>query len=116
MAKPKNCIPVGEARQLQNNWDGTQGADIARAQGAEAVRSVTFSIDDLQDYINYVKEETNAQGIRVWFGSYGNDGTKNANKATVFFAPCATKEGDSKNNYEAEPMNFGQSGWPPFVY
>jgi hypothetical protein len=118
MPKPSTCIPVSEAEKLQKKWMDTRAKDIERAQQREEVCAVTFNIDQLQEYINYVKEESANQeiaspAIRVYFAAY-DDAT--SNKATVFLCAAEGVDGNSKTNYNIEPLNKGNGGWPPKAY
>ena len=119
MAKPKNCISVSEAKNLHDNWTNTRAIEANRLVNEETdTRDFTFSLDDLQEYIDYVREESSKQrvanpGIRIYFAAYDelyND------KATVFLAPTTGVEKDSDNNYEIDPFNRGIGGWPPNAY
>lgn len=118
MSKPNNCISVQDAKDLQSNWMATRAVDIERSEGQQDACSVTFSIDDLMDYLEYVKEQSREQriecpGVRVYFAAYNNE---KSDKATVFFCPTDGEDGDSDNNYNIEPYNRGQGGWPPNAY
>ena len=118
MGKPKNCITVTEAKALQNNWNTTRAVEIERATGSKDVCAVTFNIEQLQEFINYVKAESTKQkidnpGIRVYFAAY-ND--KESTKATVFLNATESDDGNSANNYGIDPLNFGGGGWPPNAY
>lgn len=134
MSKPSDCISVKDAKALQANWmsahepadDGTEGED-------EQVCCVTFNIDQLQEYLTYVKEQSQDQGIaspgiRVYFGAYnvpadenapgalGGDDVDDNPRTTVFFCASESDGGESNNNYNIEPLNKGVSGWPPNAY
>ena len=118
MTKPKNCIPVADAKALQKNWNDNQAKDIESKMGSKDVCAVTFNIDQLQQFIDYVKSESTKQsidnpGIRVYFGAYDSE---NDNKATVFLNATESDDGNSDNNYGVDPLNLGDGGWPPKVY
>ncbi len=118
MTKPAKCITVAAARVLQDNWINTRKPEIDRTLGYIDSREVFYSVEELEEFLNYVKEESKKQGIthpgiRIYFGAY-ND-TK-SNKATVFLAPTNGKTKESQNNYSIEPLNMGQNGWPPHNY
>ena len=124
MSKPSDCISVLEAKQLQANWMSTHEPNPSTPGGGapEQVCAVTFNIDQLQEYLTYVKEESAkkgnlAPGIRVYFAAY-NSGTEAevAGSTTVFFCPTANDGGDSENNYDLDALNKGQNGWPPNAY
>ena len=118
MSKPKNCIPVADAKVLQANWNNNQAKDIEKARGTQDVIAVTFNIDQLQQFIDYVKTESATKGIekpgiRVYFASYGKE---DSDRATVFFNGTENDSGDSANNYSIEPLNVGNGGYPPKAY
>lgn len=118
MDKPKNCISVEKARELQNNWISTRAVHVENGQGAVDQREVIFSLAELEEYVAYVKAQSAKQGvtspgIRVYFAAYDND---DSDKATVFLAPAKGTDVDADNNYEIDPFNFGTGGWPPNNY
>ena len=118
MGRPTNCITVTEAKALQKNWNTTRAIDIAKAMGSEDVCSVTFNIDQLQEFIDYVKTESTKQGIsspgiRVYFAAYSN---KKSTKATVFLNATESDDGNAANNYGIDPLNLGNDKWPPKAY
>jgi len=118
MGRPTNCITVTEAKALQNNWNTTRAIDIEKATGSKDVCAVTFNIDQLQEFIDYVKTESAKQGIsspgiRVYFAAYNN---KKSTKATVFLNATESDDGNATNNYGIDPLNLGQNEWPPRAY
>ena len=118
MTKPKNCIPVADAKALQKNWNDNQAKDIERVMGSKDVCAVTFNIDQLQQFIDYVKSESTKQsignpGIRVYFAAY-NDTV--SDKATVFLNATDSDDANSANNYKIDPLNRGNGGFPPNAY
>ncbi len=118
MTKPRNCITVLEAKALQKNWNDNQAKDIEKAMGSKDVCAVTFNIDQLQQFIDYVKSESTKQsidnpGIRIYFAAYNSE---KDNKATVFLNATESDDGNSANNYGIDPLNFGNGEWPPHAY
>jgi hypothetical protein len=118
MAKPAKCISVTEAKQLQDNWKSTRATEIESALGYIDTREFFFSVDELEEYLNYVKSESTKQsipkpGIRIYFAAYDND---SSDKATVFLAPTNGPTKSSANNYNIDPFNKGNAGWPPNNY
>ena len=118
MAKPKNCITVTEAKALQKNWNDTRAVDIEKAMGSKDACAVTFNIDQIQEFIDYVKSKSTRQGIvnpgiRVYFAAYNNAAS---NKATVFLNAAKSDDGNSDNNYNIDPLDMGDNGWPPNTY
>ena len=132
MTKPIKCISVVEAKNLQNKWKETRAQEIEQAQGYEDTREFLYSLDELQEYLNYVKEQSNAQGIdkpgiRIYIGAYPKTSTQKS-YATLFLAPTKdlfhSFEGldeleianKTENNYEIEPFNIVLGGYPPKDY
>lgn len=118
MAKPKNCISVSEARELHTNWTNTRAREIQRLEGFTDTCDFTFSVAELEEYIAYVKELSANQridnpGIRIFFAAYNSEEN---DKATIFLAPTMGTQRDAENNYDIDPLNRNQGGWPPNVY
>jgi len=121
MSKPSDCIPVTEAQTYQANWNTINQPSTPGGLGQQ-VSAVTFNIDQLQEYLDYVKTESANQGIpkpgiRVYFAAYeaGTPAEVGASN-TVFFCPSETDDKNSANNYNIDPLNKGGSGWPPNAY
>ncbi|UBZ06945.1 hypothetical protein LDL76_16500 [Salegentibacter mishustinae] len=128
MKKPKKCISVEEARKEQDEWVKTRGKDIREAEGYEDTREFWYSVDELQEYLDYVREKSKEQGvekpgIRFYLGAYPKTKEKKS-YTTIFLSPTkeamrdtATAQEDSDpNNYEIEPMNLTHGGEPPRNY
>lgn len=129
MERPVKCIPVEEARILQNQWKKTRGKEIERGQGYEDTREFWYSIAELEEYIKYVKKKSEEQGItnpglRIYLGSYPSRAQKKG-LTTIFITPTLPDEGMKSlneneenhiNNYSIDPMNDSNSGWPPKEY
>lgn len=117
MKKPADCISVADAKKLQANWNSTRAVEIERAQGSKDPISFTLNIDQLQEYIDYVKDKTKGDikqaGIRVYFAAYDN---VTSDKATVFLCASEDDSENSANNYAVEPLNKNQGGWPPNAF
>ena len=128
MERPKKCISVEEARKQQDEWVKTRGKEIARGQGYEDTREFWYSLDELQEYLDYVREKSKAQGvekpgIRFYLGAYsGSNGKKGY--STIFLSPTKGTSEDTENfgensdpnNYEIEPLNTVTGGHPPTTY
>jgi len=118
MATPAKCITVVAARALQDNWVATRQPEIDRTLNYQDAREVIYSVEELQEYLNYVKEESVKQGIanpgiRLYFAAYNTDAN---NKATIFLAPTDGIAVGSNNIYTIQPFNHGMAGIPPFNY
>lgn len=128
MEKPKKCISVEEARKEQDQWVRTRGKDIREGEGYEDTREFWYSLDELQEYLDYVREKSKEQGvnkpgIRFFLGAYPTTKEKKG-YSTLFLAPTkealeeteSTDEDSDPNNYEIEPYNTIATGWPPIEY
>jgi len=117
MAKPKKCISVAEAKTLRDNWHSTRAVCIEEERSGKDCSDVSYSVAELEEFLNYVKEESKKQGVsnpgvRIYFGAYDDN---NSDMATVFLAPIKGDDAKS-NNYDIDPFNFGGNGWPPNIY
>lgn len=127
MSRPLKCITVDEARNLQDNWRTTRGRDISNGRGFEDTFEYWYSIDELQEYLDYVREKSREQGvnepgIRIFLGAYNGRGNKKG-YSTVFLAPTMEEKSTNDtevvkqvNNYAIEPMNDSAGGIPPIKY
>lgn len=117
----EKMVPVKIAQELKNNWNNNQAKAIEDKLGFEDVSDFLFKLEDLQEYLDLVKKQSEEQGIknpgvRVFFGAYAE-----SKRATLFLSATEDfNEGDKqeevKNNYEIEPLNTITGGFPPFVY
>lgn len=115
---PDKCITPQQAQTLFDQWETTRGADLKKDLGYTDTCEFNLNIAELREYLDYIEEESNLEGIenpgvRVYFGAYNN--TK-SNKATIFLAPTLNDGIDADNNYKISPMNFNQGGIPPKKY
>lgn len=126
--KPKKCISVIDAKGLQKHWRDSRGKEIKKAQGYEDSCEFWYSVEELEEYLKYVKEKSaeqgiNNPGIRIYFASYPKKENKKS-YSTVFFAPTKEKNSEAlaednelvENNYEIEPLNTVTGGIPPKEY
>ncbi|GAA4272578.1 hypothetical protein U6A24_09490 [Aquimarina gracilis] len=127
--RPEKCISIEEAKDLQKNWCNTRTPEIDRCIGFEDTREFWWSVEELMDYLKYVKRKSRKMGIddpgiRLYFGAYPSEKCKmKRGYATAFLAPTGApagelgKDGDSApNNYNVPPFNGGSSGIPPTDY
>ena len=127
MERPTKCITVKKAKEMQDNWVNSRAIAIEGALGYEDTREFVFSISELQEYLDYVREKSREQGInnpgiRIYLASYpSTDGDKSL--STVFLSPTKggsfafnTEDGEDDNNYDIDPLNDANSGMPPKDY
>lgn len=127
MEKPAKCITVEKARELQKEWKNTRGRAIENSQRYEDTWEFFYTVDELQEYLEFVKEKSLEQGvekpgIRIYFGAYPNGGPKRS-YSTVFLSPTIGASGSLEaaedfelNNYTIEPLNSVTGGYPPKEY
>lgn len=118
MKEPRNCIPVSEAEQMQKKWMETRDVFIKDAMGATDANNVTFSLSDLEAFLEYAKNKSNTEGIenpgiRVYFAA---NGTGERSKATVFLSATCGSESTDDDNKSIMPFNRGNNGFPPRIY
>jgi len=127
--KPKKCISVEEAKELQKVWCDTRTPEIDKCMGFEDAREFWWDLEELMNYLKYVRKKSRKMGIdnpgvRLYLGAYPAEKCKmERGYATAFFAPTGApagelgKGGDSAaNNYLIVPFNRGGSGKPPHVF
>ncbi len=128
MKRPVKCVTVEKARELQKEWKISRGKEIERGQKYEDTREFFYSVDELQEYLDYVRAKTEEQGlkdpgIRIYLGAYPKS-AKEKSYSTIFFVPTSrklsvsenTEEETDENNYDIDPLNHGSGGIPPTSY
>ncbi len=127
--RPEKCISVEEAKELQDTWCCTRTPEIDKCIGFEDAREFWWSVEELREYLKYVKKQSKKMGIddpgiRLYFGAYPAEKCKSKRGyATAFFAPTGAPAGgqgkgpdSAPNNYKIAPYNRGGNGNPPFEY
>ena len=135
---PKDTITCNYAKKLSENWEKNNDIEMKSKENANGkkkkMRSVWWSLEEVNEYLAFAKEESTAlgytmTGIRVYLGNYG-DTKKGPNKKqrnTMFIVPTGPKnvsKGSSLNislqsrrrgDIPAPPLNDGtggESGYP----
>ncbi len=136
--EPKQLITNEEARELNNNYNRTRHRLISSTIKKEDANAIWYSLEELENYIHYIKKEGknkgyNVDGIRFYLGAYSNDPQKyndKANMTTIFLTPTGKKVDVQKGSVlnlpammqtqelnpdieEIQPMNYGNMGPPP---
>jgi len=118
MSVPSKCISVEQARALRDKWLSTRQPAIDAALGYQDQNALFFSVEELQQFLDYVRHESTRQnianpGIRIFFAAYSGE---ESNLATVFLAPTDGPTITSNNNYHIRPLNHTTNGMPPTIY
>ncbi|PIF34564.1 hypothetical protein CLU81_5221 [Flavobacterium sp. 9] len=134
-AKPSQLITKEFAKQLNQNYNKTRAGLAAKAAKKEDANAIWYSLEELENYIHYIKTQGledgyTVDGIRFYFGVYPND-EKHGEKAgltTLFLVPTGKKtvtsiakvqsfalvqEQTSSDVETLSPMNYGNIGRPP---
>lgn len=135
---PKGLITSAEAKELNQQFIKTRSKQLNKIiekldnkPNKKDSLSTWFSLEELENYIAYVKEQgvkkgITVNGLRVYLGAYKKnvkDASKN-NYSTVFFAPTQAKKGvlqKSSSDYtesssdieDIDALNLGGQGDPP---
>lgn len=130
MKKPTNLITKEEATELSKRF-AKKNKLISRSIGKPGNCSTWYSLEELEEYIAYIKAESTAKGynidgIRFYMGSYSksNSSKEKQKQTTIFLAPTGDKVAQEKtiamaaptsspDIEEIEPFNRGNDGWPP---
>lgn len=128
MAKPEKCVTVERARELQNEWWKTRLEVTTNGNKHKDTCEFHFTLDELQEYLDYVREKSIAAnisnpGINIWFGAYKAKENR-PNLSTIFLSATKKKNTteddgsgrDYEENTEIEPLNENGGLWPPFAY
>lgn len=135
--EPTQLITHNMATDLNKRYNEKRSGLILSDIGKEDANAVWYSIEELENYINYVKTKgiekgIEVNGIRFYIGVYPEDGVKFKEKAgltTIFLSPTKKKETNllEKNLEinsltevnvdvtEIEPLNYGGIGQPPKI-
>ncbi|SFD88650.1 hypothetical protein [Flavobacterium phragmitis] len=134
-AKPSQLITKEFARQLNVNYNNKRASLTAKKAEKEDANAIWYSLEELENYIHYIKtngtkQGYNVDGIRFYFGVYPDD-EKHGEKAgltTLFLVPTGKKiekntekiqsfalkqEATSADIQDLDPMNYGNIGRPP---
>jgi hypothetical protein len=120
--KPKQLISVDQAKELNKNYNLKHTFNVATQDINEDANAVWFSINEIQNYIDYIKEEGALKGhiidgIRFYFGVYSD--TESVDKAgftTIFLSPTRKLPNSTivaKDCTDLELLNYGSMGNPP---
>jgi hypothetical protein len=130
MPIPKQLITKQDAIQLCANFKSSKANVLKTAKGTDDANAIWYSLEELEDYIAYIKSEALAKnyvvdGIRFYLGAYPKDanlGVK-SEMTTIFLTPTGKKANDytgvgatgSPDISDIAPMNYGTMGIPPII-
>jgi|SRR6478672_13521259 len=113
------------AAELCRTYIKDRSAIISAAIGYDDANAVWYSIEELENYLSYVKTEAAnmgyvADGIRCYLGVYPDDPIygDQAGMSNVFFSPTGYVEGGAPGKSDIatiNPMNHGTMGNPPII-
>lgn len=131
IVEPKGLIKPNEARTLDQAYSLRHriiSDSLFSNTKTGDNRSSWWSIEDIQNYINYAENQAGElgytmDGLRVYLGAYPN-AKGETGLTTMFIIPTGTKntsqgsvfpifQGGSGDIKGANGLNFGQSGYPP---
>jgi hypothetical protein len=134
LIKPKGVITPKEAKVLNDDWTKKRANLLFDSiAGRPDNRSAWWSVEEIQNYINYAANQTGElgyemDGLRVYFGVYPKSAPDGrANYSTVFIVPTGKKiksqgaviplnllQGGGGVDIDlADPLNRGETGIPP---
>jgi hypothetical protein len=138
--EPKQLITRDLAVEFNSNYNLKMEKILNDTSEYAHANAVWYSIEELENYINYVKTQGskkgyNVNGIRMYLGVYPNkkEYGKKKGMTTIFLTPTGNKIQAEKGSFlnittaqeqtttstdeddidELRPMNFGTMGHPP---
>ncbi|VXB69134.1 conserved exported hypothetical protein [Flavobacterium sp. 9AF] len=135
--EPTQLISNKVAKELNQNYNRTRHSIISQTINKEDANSAWYSLEELENYIYYVKKQGkekgyDVDGIRFYLGAYPDtqEYDTKANMTTIFLTPTGKKTSVQKGSVlnlpammqtseenadieEISPMNFGTMGHPP---
>jgi predicted Zn-dependent protease len=128
ICKPSQLISVEKGKELNRNYN-KKIATLHKGENTSDANAVWFSLNELENYIAYIKSEGvdkgyEVNGIRFYFGSYAATEQKGkAGYTTLFLSPTGNQigqnetskrsDGNESDITELSPLNFGSMGNPP---
>ena len=137
IVKPKGVVTPAVAKNLNDNWTNKLKNAVDSAAGRPDNRSAWWSIEDIEDYITYSRNQVDGlgyelDGLRVYLGVYpGNAPNGKADYQTMFIVPTGKRKPNMQNSEssfnlfnfslqgggddieDGDPLNGGNPGKPP---
>lgn len=113
------------ATELNRNYINERSSIISAAIGYDDANAIWYSIEELENYLSYVKAEAAnmgyvADGMRFYLGVYPKDPRygDQAGMTNIFLSPTGYVEGGTPGKADIatiNPMNHGTMGNPPII-
>ncbi|WP_308992006.1 hypothetical protein QLS71_017125 [Mariniflexile litorale] len=131
--RPTGVITILEAEKLSANWAHNNDTEIDSLIDVEgprkAMRSVMWTLKDVEDYLYYAKHQSDSvgytmTGVRIYLGNYGKSSIPSKrNRNTMFIVPTGHEKtseasnvpsllgaGNKHENIPVDPLNEGTGG------
>lgn len=119
-------ITFEKGKELNLNYISQSPLRLTAA-GTDDANAVWYSLEDLENYISFIKNEGvqkgyTVDGIRFYIGKYSaGEANGRAGYTTIFLSPTGTPVGQTTNSASQgskditiiKPLNFGSMGNPP---
>ena len=114
MPTPKGIISSVDAQELSDNWTNLRAKANETAAEKPDNRSSWYSFEDMQDFLNLIKEENeNVNGVRFYLGVETTEKDVKG-LTTIFMVPTENDgNGNNKDIPNAKGMDRGDDGNPP---
>ncbi|MGB2685841.1 MAG: hypothetical protein WBC43_12585 [Olleya sp.] len=113
MSEPTGKISATEAETLSNAWTKLRQDANNTAAGQEDNRSSWYSLEDMQAFLEMIKEQNpNVNGVRCYLGVQ-NDKETSKGLTTIFMVPTEDVNGKNMDIKDADGIDRGQGGMPP---
>ncbi|KGO82661.1 hypothetical protein [Flavobacterium beibuense] len=128
LTQPTQLISYSKAKELSANFVAQKSGKHVTSSGQEDANAVWFSLEELEKFIEYIKNEGNNQGytvdgVRVYLGVYSNNETVGRAGYTTMFMTATGRKANlttpisggatSKDITTVNPLNYGSMGNPP---
>lgn len=113
MPTPTGIISAAEAQELNDNWTNLRGRANDNAAGKTDNRSSWYSFDDMQNFLDLIKEDNpEVNGVRFYLG-VEKTATDPKGYTTIFMVPTKDNDGENQDIIGARGMDRGDGGMPP---
>lgn len=121
---PSQTISMEQAKILQQEYVRTRSGIVNKTLGFEDTRDFWFSLDSLEQYIRYVRQESKVRGLedlglRIFYAAYPKDGKgqwPDPGFSTVILVPTHGKPQIGNGFFPMAPVQLGSAGIRAFNY